>query len=125
MDYGESEMSKPTIDDVGAAQRWLRLGEGGSSDETAAKLLEELWRENEELAQSVCDQCDGDGWNENREQGKVPCVCVAESEPYRELLEAALAFQQLATCYRVGRTPSEALFRRLEKAREALERAKR
>ena len=42
----------------------------------------------------------------------------------RDLREAALAFQELATCYRVGKRPSENLFTKLvtklDKAREAL-----
>ncbi len=32
------------------------------------------------------------------------------------LLDAAKAYRDLATCYRVGKQPSETLFKRLEKA---------
>jgi len=46
--------------------------------------------ENEELVQRVCDECDGDGWCENRVEGRYPCVCVTETEPY-QLLQASLA----------------------------------
>jgi len=42
------------------------------------------------------------------------------AERQRELLEAARAFQALNVCYRVGKTPSEALFRRIEKATAAI-----
>ena len=35
-------------------------------------------------------------------------------------LEAAKAYEELATCYRIGKRPSEALFKRLEEARKAL-----
>ena len=38
----------------------------------------------------------------------------------RELREAAQAFRNLNICYRLGKSPSEALFKRLKKAREAL-----
>lgn len=37
------------------------------------------------------------------------------------LLDAAWAYRQLSMCYRVGKTPSEALFKKLEKASKALE----
>ena len=36
------------------------------------------------------------------------------------LAEAALAYQELSTCYRVGKQPTEKLFKRLEQARAAL-----
>ena len=42
------------------------------------------------------------------------------AERQGELLEAARAFQALNVCYRVGKTPSEALFRRIEKATAAI-----
>ena len=40
-----------------------------------------------ELEQQVCDQCSPDdyGWNYNAEEGRVPCVCIIESEAYAEL----------------------------------------
>lgn len=38
-----------------------------------------------------------------------------------QLLDAAKAFQELATCYRIGKRPSEKLFARLEKANAAIE----
>jgi hypothetical protein len=37
----------------------------------------------EELQQQVCDECNGDGWCENRVEGRVPCVCVNEKEAYQ------------------------------------------
>ncbi|HLP99162.1 MAG TPA: hypothetical protein VK149_12040 [Sideroxyarcus sp.] len=51
-------------------------------------------KELEELQSKVCDECDGDGWQYFRDEGKVPCVCVTEMEPYQLLqdeLEAAKA----------------------------------
>lgn len=37
-----------------------------------------------------------------------------------QLLDAAKAFQELATCYRIGKRPTEKLFARLEKANAAI-----
>lgn len=45
--------------------------------------------ERDELAQQVCDECNGDGWKENRVEGRYPCVCMTEREPY-QLLAAQL-----------------------------------
>lgn len=42
---------------------------------------------------SVCDECDGSGWVENRVYGKEPCVCMTEAEPY-QLLQQQLANSQ-------------------------------
>jgi hypothetical protein len=41
------------------------------------------------------------------------------------LLEAARAYCELTVCYRINRTPSEALFARLDKAKEVLARVGR
>lgn len=35
----------------------------------------------------VCADCQDTGWLENREEGKYPCTCMTEAEPY-QLLEA-------------------------------------
>lgn len=35
----------------------------------------------------VCGDCDGSGWLENRVEGRYPCTCMTEAEPY-QLLEA-------------------------------------
>jgi hypothetical protein len=50
------------------------------------------------LEQNVCDECleydddgtpfTGYGWNENRVEGQVPCVCITESGPYQVLQES-------------------------------------
>lgn len=40
---------------------------------------------------------------------------------YRDMLAAAKAYQGLSVCYRLGKRPSEKLFKRLEKAKKALE----
>jgi len=39
----------------------------------------------------------------------------------KELIAAAKAYRELATVYRLGARPSEALFKRLDKARKTLE----
>ena len=42
----------------------------------------------------VCGDCDGSGWLENRVDGRYPCTCMTEAEPYQilqEQLEAAQA----------------------------------
>lgn len=39
----------------------------------------------------------------------------------KNLYEAAKAYQDLCVCYRVGKPPTEKLFTRLDKAREAIE----
>jgi len=46
------------------------------------------------------------------------CKVAADNARLRE---AALAYQELATCYRIGKTPKESLFKRLEIARTTLE----
>lgn len=38
----------------------------------------------------VCGDCDGSGWLENKVEGKFPCTCMTEAEPY-QLLEQQLA----------------------------------
>lgn len=34
----------------------------------------------------VCGDCDGTGWQENRVEGRYPCTCMTEAEPYQLLL---------------------------------------
>lgn len=53
------------------------------------------------------------------ERERLPDAGETKPEPgaYRE---AAMAYQDLATCYRLGTRPSEKLFSRIEKARELL-----
>jgi hypothetical protein len=38
-----------------------------------------------------------------------------------EMKDAAKAYRELCTCYRVGKQPSERLFKRLEKANDLLD----
>jgi len=38
----------------------------------------------------VCGDCDDTGWLENREEGRYPCTCMTEAEPY-QLLQAKVA----------------------------------
>jgi len=33
----------------------------------------------------VCADCNNTGWLENREEGRYPCTCMTEAEPYHEL----------------------------------------
>lgn len=35
----------------------------------------------------VCGDCDGSGWLDNREEGRYPCTCMTEAEPYQILQE--------------------------------------
>lgn len=35
----------------------------------------------------VCGDCDGSGWLENRVDGRHPCTCMTEAEPYQLLIE--------------------------------------
>lgn len=44
-----------------------------------------LKADNDELAARVCDECNGDGWNENRVEGRHACACMEEAEPYAQL----------------------------------------
>ena len=39
----------------------------------------------------------------------------------QEAVEAALAYQKLSNCYRVGKQPTEKLFKELDKANKVLE----
>ena len=43
-----------------------------------------------EISQNVCDECSPEdyGWNYNAVEGRVPCVCIAESGAYQELKSA-------------------------------------
>lgn len=74
-------------------------------------------------------QADGDIWH----HGGSPCplppefFCLPETWQTRApdstkkaLAEAAKAFEELNVCYRLNKRPSEKLFDRLERAREAL-----
>jgi hypothetical protein len=45
-------------------------------------------------------------------------------EADRDLLDAAEAYQNLAMCYRLGKTPSDKVFEQLEKARETITKAR-
>ena len=38
-----------------------------------------------ELEGILCHDCLDTGWLENREDGRYPCTCVSETEPYQEL----------------------------------------
>jgi hypothetical protein len=34
----------------------------------------------------MCLDCQDTGWLENRVEGKYPCTCISETEPYQQLL---------------------------------------
>lgn len=54
------------------------------------RKVEELETRQEGL---VCGDCiDGSGWQENAVEGRYPCTCMTEAEPYQLLQE------QLAAC---------------------------
>ena len=48
-----------------------------------AKRIEEL----EEEDGLLCADCMDTGWLENRVEGKYPCTCVSETEPYQILVQ--------------------------------------
>jgi hypothetical protein len=54
--------------------------------------LERVQKENKELEQRCCFECDPDnyGWIFNRVEGKAVCGCISESEPF-QIVETALA----------------------------------
>lgn len=57
--------------------------------------VRELEKENTRLSDgAVCGDCDGSGWLENRVEGRYPCTCMTEAEPY-QLLAEQLAAEQL------------------------------
>ena len=53
-----------------------------------------------DLESNVCDECSPDdyGWNYNRVDGRVPCVCIAESGAYQELEVKTNRFEELLVC---------------------------
>ena len=42
----------------------------------------------------VCDDCDGSGWQENAVEGRYPCTCMTEAEPYQLLAARAQKMQE-------------------------------
>ncbi len=53
-----------------------------------------LTKERDDREGLVCDQCiDGSGWCENAVEGRYPCTCMTEAEPY-QLLQDQLAAAQ-------------------------------
>ena len=61
-------------------------------DKQAARIaeLELKVNELEGLAEYQCADCQDTGWLENRVEGKYPCTCMTEMEPY-QLLESKIA----------------------------------
>lgn len=100
-----------TIDAMIAAER-ERLPDAG---ETMGDWPEDFPGENGNY-QNKCRVC---GRLFTGHKRRVVCKLCVKPEPgaYRE---AAMAYQDLATCYRLGTRPSEKLFSRIEKARELL-----
>jgi hypothetical protein len=87
---------------------------GGCYGSDPLELIGTIINERDELEQKVCDSCleyedDGTplttyGWNENREEGQIPCGCISESGPYQVLdkriteLEEALENDIMCLC---------------------------
>lgn len=83
------------------ARQWAVKANEESSDLRVATAWEnQLLREENERLKRVSD-------------GFAKAANEVSSQPYRE---AAEAYRDLATCYRMGKSPSEALHNRLEKA---------
>ena len=54
-------------------------------------LVAEQKQRIDELEQNICDECTDEqgtptGWIENRVEGKAPCTCMIEAEPYQVLV---------------------------------------
>ena len=65
--------------------------------EQLAARVRELEEENARLSDgAVCGDCDGSGWLENRVEGRYPCACMTEAEPYQLLAEQLAAAQAYA-----------------------------
>ena len=67
-----------------------------------------------------------EAWNMRTTHDRVLEACETAirkecADREAQLLDAAKAFQELATCYRIGKRPTEKLFARLEKANAAIE----
>ena len=59
--------------------------------ESQAARIAELESERDAREGLVCDQCiAGSGWCENAVEGRYPCTCMTEAEPY-QLLQQELA----------------------------------
>ena len=98
---------------------WGAHGAGMRAMEAARKAdkkygITELKQENsrlkqelEELRQNVCDECSPDdyGWNYNRVEGRVPCVCITESGAYQELKSKLKELEyddDIGNCHKCG-----------------------
>lgn len=49
-------------------------------DDVARRIDEEVDRLKSGV---VCGDCDGSGWLQNRVEGRYPCTCMTEAEPYQ------------------------------------------
>ena len=49
--------------------------------------LDKRIKELEEVDDLLCSDCMDTGWLENRVEGKYPCTCVSETEPYQILVQ--------------------------------------
>lgn len=63
-------------------------------EETIAELRQQLAEKDAEIERIkadreglVCGDCDGSGWLQNRVEGRHPCTCMTEAEPYQILKE--------------------------------------
>lgn len=57
----------------------------------------------------------------SREIADLRAELAAERAKRERMLDAAQSYQELAMCYRIGRAPSERLFKRLDDAHAALD----
>lgn len=78
----------------GSEGAWYCFAGAKKLEQLQAKVAE-LEAENARLSDgAVCGDCDGSGWLENRVEGRYPCTCMTEAEPY-QLLAEQLAAEQL------------------------------
>lgn len=96
----------------------IRNGEEWKPEDQIRQMIEARDAVIEELAYKAAMASIPDG-------GASCKLCIAAirkecADREAQLLDAAKAFQELATCYRIGKRPTEKLFARLEKANAAI-----
>lgn len=74
------------------------------------------------LGELLAEQCDIAALMARQESGDEARAELAEARRQRdEMVKACAAKDDLLVCYRIGKQPSEALFKRLDKAKKVLE----
>lgn len=86
-----------------SSMAWLaweqKRGPAYMMDQLIAEV-ERLQRQNANLLNGevpVCGDCDGSGWLYNRVEGRYPCTCMTEAEPYQILSNAMEEIRRVAT----------------------------